>query len=71
MSTKTQRMHSIIHRYREETGNASVNMHDVAAYAAKKGWPLPKPKTALDRLAEEFSSAAREEIRRDEVTGRP
>lgn len=71
MATKAQEMQSIIKRYREEAGTESVDMHDVAKYAAKMGWPLPTPKTALDRLAEQFSSAAREEIRRDEVTGRP
>ena len=71
MGTKAQQMQSIIKRYREETGKESVDMHDVAKYAASMGWPLPAPKTALDRLAEQFSSAAREEIRRDEATGRP
>jgi hypothetical protein len=71
MPTKAQQMQRIIKRYREETGKDSVDMHDVAKYAASIGWPLPAPKTALERLAEQFSSAAREEIRRDEVTGRP
>lgn len=71
MSTKAQQMQSIIKKYREETGLESVDMHDVAKYAADMGWPLPAPKTALDRLSEQFSSAAREEIRHDEVTGHP
>lgn len=69
--TKAQQMQAIIKKYREETGKDSVDMHDVAKYAAGMGWPLPKPKTALERLTEQFSSAAREEIRRDEVTGKP
>lgn len=69
--TKAQEMQSIIRRYREETGKDSINMHDVAKYAAGMGWPLPKPRTALERLAEQFSSAAREEFRKDEVTGKP
>lgn len=69
--TKAQEMQLIIKRYREETGKDSVDMHDVAQYAANMGWPLPKPKTAIDRLAEQFSSAAREEIRKDAVTGKP
>ena len=69
--TKAQTMQSIIKKYREKTGKDSVNMHDVAKYAAGMGWPLPKPKTALERLAEQFSSAAREEIRKDEITGKP
>jgi len=71
MATKAQQMQSIIRRYKEETGEDSVDMHKVAKYAVEMGWPLPKPKTALDRLAEQFSSAAREEIRHDEVTGKP
>ena len=69
--TKNQEMQRIIKAFREATGDQSVNMHDVARYAAGRGWPLPKPKTALERLAEQFSGAAREEIRRDEITGRP
>lgn len=69
--TKAQEMQNIIRRYREETGKDSINMHDVAKYAAGMGWPLPKPRTALERLAEQFSSAAREEFRKDEVTGKP
>lgn len=71
MAKKSQEMQSIIKRYKEATGQTSVDMHDVAKYAVSMGWPLPKPKTALERLAEQFSGAAREEIRRDEVTGRP
>lgn len=71
MATKAQEMQAIIKRYKEATGHTSVDMHDVAKYAASMGWPLPKPKTALDRLAEQFSAAAREEVRRDEVTGKP
>lgn len=71
MATKAQEMQSIIRRYREETGEEAIDMHDVAKYAVRMGWPLPKPKTAIDLLAEQFSSAAREEVRRDEVTGRP
>lgn len=71
MARKSQQMQSIIRRYRDETGLDSVDMHEVAKFAVKMGWPLPTPKTAIDRLAEQFSSAAREEIRRDAVTGRP
>lgn len=69
--TKKQEMQRLIRMYREQSGQLSVDMHDVARFAASKGWPLPKPKTALDYLAEQFSGAAREEIRRDEITGRP
>lgn len=71
MSTKAQRLQNIIKLYKQHTGETSVDMHKVAEFAAERGWPLPKPKSAIDRLAEQFSAAAREEIRRDEVTGRP
>lgn len=71
MARKSQEMQSIIKRYKQATGKTSVDMHEVAKYAVSMGWPLPKPKTALERLAEQFSSAARQETRRDEVTGKP
>ncbi|EMT5437148.1 hypothetical protein WMR10_002725 [Stenotrophomonas maltophilia] len=71
MSTKNQRLQKLIQHYRDETGNESVDMHEVAKFAADRGYPLPKPKSALDRLAEELSSAAREEVRHDKVTGKP
>lgn len=64
-------MQRLIHQYRQETGEQSINMHDVAKWAVGKGWPLPKPRTGLERLAEQFSSAAREEYRKDDVTGSP
>lgn len=71
MPTKAQEMQSIIKRFREEKRVDSVDMHEVAKFAVSMGWPLPKPRTAWDRLAEQFSGAARVEMRRDEVTGRP
>lgn len=71
MSTRNHRLQRIIRLYRERTGSDSVDMHDVAKFAAENGYPLPKPKSSLDRLAEQFSAAAREEVRRDAQTGRP
>lgn len=68
---KQQEMQRLIHLYREQSGQQSVDMHEVAKFAVGKGWPLPKPRTALDRLAEQFSGAAREEFRKDQATGRP
>lgn len=69
--TKKQQMQRIIQWYREETGNDAIDMHEVAKFAVKKGWQLPKPKDPLAHLAEQFSDAAREETRIDEKTGRP
>lgn len=71
MSTKKQRLQNIIKLYRERTGNESVDMYEVAKFAAQLGYQLPKPRTGIERLAEQLSAAAREEIRRDAVTGRP
>jgi hypothetical protein len=69
--TKKQDMQRIIRHYKDETGEHEVDMHKVALYAYKMGWPMPKPKDPLDLLATSFSQAAREEIRHDKKTGRP
>lgn len=71
MATKHQRMQSLIRFYKFETGQKEVDMHEVAAWAVRRGFPLPKPAEALDMLAKEFAKAAREEIRHDSQTGRP
>lgn len=71
MATKHQEMQRLIRLYKDETGKTEINMRDVAKYAAAKGWPLPAPVDPLDRLAREFSQAAREEIRYDKITKRP
>lgn len=68
---KPQQMQQLIRQYKEETGAQEVEMRAVARFAANKGWPLPKPTSALDRLAKQFSEAAREETKRDAVTDRP
>jgi len=71
MATKHQKMQSFIRYYKEQTGHKEVTMHQVAQFAADKGWSLPTPPNQIDLLAKEFSQAAREEIRRDKKTGRP
>ena len=71
MKTKKEKMQDFVRFYREKTGQVSVDMHDVAEYAQKMGWQLPKPKSAVDLLAAQFSDAQREEVRKDGVTGRP
>lgn len=71
MATKHQQMQRLIRLYREETGNSEVVMKEVARFAVKKGWPLPPLTDPLERLAKEFSQAAREEVRHDEKTNRP
>lgn len=68
--TKSEKMQDFVRFYRERTGEVSVDMKQVAAMAAKMNWKLPKPKAAIDLLAQQFSDAQREEVRTDEVTGR-
>jgi len=71
MATKRQKMQAFIRYYKEVTGKKEIDMHDVAKFAASKGWMLPAPADPLDLLAKEFSQSAREETRTDENTGRP
>lgn len=71
MANKHKEMQYIIREWKKTTGNIEIDMHQVAEFAAKKGWPLPPPISGIDRLAKEFSQAAREETRQDSKTGRP
>ncbi len=72
MATKSELKQRIIRQYRSETGIHDVHMKKVAAWAVKKGLvKMPAPQDPLERLAKEFSAAAREEIRYDTVTNRP
>ena len=62
---------NFIRYYKDEKKKKEVDMHEVVKFAASKGWPLPAPVSGFDRLAKEFTQAARQEIRRDKNTGRP
>jgi hypothetical protein len=68
--TRRQELQRLIRKFKEETGDKEVDMHKVAGWLAKMGWKLPAPKTPLELLAGELSSAAREEFRQDPRTGR-
>ena len=70
MSKKQDKIRLIRH-YKETTGKKEIEMHELAKWAIAQGWPLPKPVDPIDRLAKEFSQAAREEIRHDKETGDP
>jgi hypothetical protein len=63
--TKLQKRQRFIHYYKEQTGQKEINMRDVALFAQKMGWRLPKPPTGLDMLAKQFAQAANEEIGHD------
>lgn len=69
MSEKHRIMQHIIEDWQHETGNEEIDMKAVALYAMSKGWPSPAPLTPEERLAKEFSQAAREATKKDEVTG--
>src|SRR3990172_9378694 len=69
--SKRQEMQRLIRAYKDETGKREVDMHQVAIYAHKKGWPLPKPPSALDLLTKQFTQAAGDEIKYDAKTGKP
>jgi hypothetical protein len=71
MATRYQQMQFIIRQWKEATGRVEIDMHQVAEFAHQRGWPLPPPVSAMERLAKEFSKAAREETRQDSNTGRP
>jgi hypothetical protein len=71
MANKVQMMQRLIRHYKDETGEKEVDMHKVAQFAVGKGWSLPAPTNPMDALAKQFSKAARQEIRRDNETGRP
>jgi hypothetical protein len=69
--SKNQELQRHLRQYREESGNREVDMKEFAAWLLSKGWPAPKPISAVDRLAKECSAAAREETRTDVVSGNP
>ena len=69
--SKKQEMQRLIRAYKDETREREVDMHQVAIYAHKKGWPLPKPPSPLDLLARQFTQAAGDEIKYDSQTGKP
>jgi len=72
MATKSEMKQRVIRMYRDETGIRDVDMKQVAKWAVDKRLvKLPVPQDPFDRLAKDFSTAAREEMRYDEVTNHP
>lgn len=64
-------MQQVMRLYREQTGEIELDLDKVAQFAVDIGWPLPKPANPIALLASEFARAAREETKKDEITGRP
>ena len=71
MANKHQKMQRLIRYYKDRTGNTEVDMHEVAKFAVNNGWETPKPIDPIDRLAKDFTQAARQETRYDDKTGKP
>ena len=69
--TMSEKRQDFVRHFKEKYGVMSADMKEVAAEAQRMGWKMPQPKTPLDLLAEQFSDSQREEIRKDDVTGRP
>ncbi len=69
--TKQKERQYIIREWIKSTGKTEIDMHEVAAFAHSRGWPLPPAISGLDRLAKEFSDAAREATLEDSETGQP
>lgn len=68
--SQVQDLQKIIRLYREETGHAELDLHEIARFALRKGYPMPKPKSPIDMLAAQIRDAARQEVRKDKGTGR-
>jgi hypothetical protein len=72
MANKFKEMQFVIREWKNATGKTEIDMHEVAIYAISvKNWPAPAPISPEERLAKEFSAAAREETRQDSKTGQP
>lgn len=69
--TMNEKRQDFVRHYKEKYGVISADMREVAAEAERMGWKMPQPKTQLELLAEQFSDSQREEVRTDEITGRP
>lgn len=69
--SKRKDMQRLIRAWKDETGKTAIDMHKVASWAVKQGWPLPKPQEPIEILAKQFADAGREEIEHDAETGNP
>jgi hypothetical protein len=69
--SKRQGMQRFLRHYREETGERELDMLKVAQHAAMMGWKMPVPKSPVELLAKEFTSAAQEECKYDNETKKP
>lgn len=68
--SKMEELQKLIRLYREETGKAELDWHEVAMFCFKKGWPMPTPKKPVDMMALLLRDAARQTFRKDKSSGR-
>jgi hypothetical protein len=71
MANKVELLQRMRRWYSDETGKKELDHREVAEFMLRKGWKPPTPRTAVDILAKELSSAARAEERVDKKTGQP
>jgi hypothetical protein len=64
-------MRQFVRWYKVENKKTAVSMAEVADEAISRGWKLPPPISARERLAKQFADAEREEIRYDKDTKEP
>jgi hypothetical protein len=69
-ASKTEQKKRMIDWYVKETSDVDIDMDKVARWAHARGWPLPAPVDPIQRLAKEFSQAAREVHETDAKTGK-
>ncbi len=67
--TRNEQLQALIQRYKEETGQKTVDMDAIADWAIQRGAILPRPKTARELFAAQLADAARAEYRVDPKTG--
>jgi hypothetical protein len=69
--SKRQDRQRFIRHYKEVTGEREIDMHKVAEFAKKNGWPMPTPPSDIELLAKLFADDAQAEKGFDKATGKP
>ena len=65
MSKYSEEMQAIFHRYQRDVNLDPADLHDVAAWAIKKGLWKPRPADIRDRFSRDMAEALRQEYRVD------
>lgn len=69
--SKRQERQRFIRHYKDVTGATEIDMHEVAKFAKRMGWDMPKPPSDVDMLAKLFAEDAQAERRYDDDTRKP